>query len=77
VEDVSSQIGIMNLLRTGNFVVDTFVSLSIPSLFAWFNFIFRLFLPFFDYLLEMIWDRDDYVWKLIEYEVIEWKLIEN
>lgn len=59
----------MNILRTGNIVIDTGVSMLVPILFASISFFFNIFFPIFDYLLETFVFTDDTAFMSLEYEV--------
>lgn len=60
---------IMNILRTGNILIDTIVSMSIPALFISINFLLRFLIPLINTILLFFTSNTDNIEKLLEYEV--------
>jgi hypothetical protein len=70
VEDFSSQIGVMNLLRTGNIVIDTAVSMFVPVLFSSFGFFLKIVFPIIESIMDTYLFIDDSKMVTLDYEVL-------
>jgi hypothetical protein len=59
----------MNLLRTGNIMIDTAVSMFIPILFSSFTFFLKILFPFIESILDNYFFVDDNSIVSLDYEV--------